>query len=155
MGCDRQQLALVIVTNNGDSSARDKQAQAQMGRADTGLSTACVPFTPALHTHLARGEQQGKRQREGGCVLQMAHAQALAGGGRQPLVSGQTRAVMQAYPTLLGRRMGAPACVSRAAPGSHSLLPPALLRPASERPSATSSSFLLLLRGAHPAACDN
>lgn len=54
---------------------------------------------------------------------------------RQPLVSGKAAAVMQAYPTALGRRIAAPAAVSRA---SHGISPPSpskpAPKPASQRP---------------------
>jgi hypothetical protein len=51
---------------------------------------------------------QGKRQREGGTAGAVNGTEwHTPGGRRQPLVSGYPRAVMQAYPTMLGRRMGA------------------------------------------------
>lgn len=55
---------------------------------------------------------------------------------------------MQAYPTMLGRRMGAPARVSRAAPGSHSLFPQRCL---ARREKRLALRPRFLLRGAHPA----
>jgi hypothetical protein len=119
---------------------------------------AASAVTPSVTAARATNGQYGWCARcstvSGGAV-HAEQANGSAGSRRQPLVAGQTREVMQAYPTLAGAPNGSASPCFACIPRKSLLLPQqASKRPSSVRAASKVVIVVALLR-AHPAVCDN